>query len=387
MKWGNRRIKDFAKVFDGPHATPKESNTGPIFLGIKNIKPEGGLDLSEIRHISETEFEKWTKRVTPQNQDIVLSYEATLHRYAIIPEDFIGCLGRRMALVRVDENEVFHKFLYYTFLSDAWRGFIDANKLTGATVDRISITDFPNYQIQVPPLPTQRRIASILSAYDDLIDNNLKRIKLLEEKAFLRYKGIINSEKVESISVFDYAEIMSGGTPSTTNHNYWEGEIPFFTPKDLSSQTGYYLNDTERKLTDLGLEKCNSKLFPRDTIFITARGTVGKLVLAKIPSAISQSNYAITTRNGSSNYFLFLALIDKIDHFKQLAVGGVFDTIIVDTFKMIFIELPNELIVNQFNIKINPIFSLIDTLQKQNNKLREARDILLPRLMSGEIEV
>ena len=136
MKWEKKRIRDFATVYDGPHATPMESETGPVFLGIKNIRPEGGLNLSEIRHINESEYEKWTKRVTPKGMDIVLSYEATLHRYAIIPNDFVGCLGRRMALVRVNQDQVSERFLYYTFLSDSWRGFIDANKLTGATVDR-----------------------------------------------------------------------------------------------------------------------------------------------------------------------------------------------------------------------------------------------------------
>jgi restriction endonuclease S subunit len=191
MKWEKRRIRDFAIVYDGPHSTPKEVSNGPIFLGIKNIRPSGGLDLSQIRHISDGEYAIWTKRVTPQHHDIVLSYEATLHRYAIIPNDFIGCLGRRMALVRVNENEVSNKFLYYTFLSEAWRRFIDANKLTGATVDRISITDFPDYEVQIPPLPTQRRIASILSAYDDLIENNLRRVKLLEEKAQIHYKELM----------------------------------------------------------------------------------------------------------------------------------------------------------------------------------------------------
>jgi type I restriction enzyme, S subunit len=129
MNWEKKRIRDFAEVYDGPHATPKKSTNGPIFLGIKNIRPEGGLDSTDIRHISDSEYEKWTKRVIPRKDDIFLSYEATLHRYAIIPESFIGCLGRRMALVRVNENEVYNKFIYYTFLSDVWRGFIDANKI------------------------------------------------------------------------------------------------------------------------------------------------------------------------------------------------------------------------------------------------------------------
>ena len=291
-------------------------------------------------------------------------------------------------IVKIIPNDTIDKnFLYYLLKNDVFKGYILNTAQGAANQASITLESIRAFKFTYKNKTTQRKIASILSAYDDLIENNLKRIKLLEEQAFLKYKGVLTIEKLEQISVFDYAHIMSGGTPSTTNPNFWEGEIPFFTPKDLSSQSGYYLNDTERKLTELGLEKCNSKLFPRDTIFITARGTVGKLVLSKIPSAISQSNYAITTRNGSSNYFLFLALIDKVNHFKQLAVGGVFDTIIVDTFKMILIELPNKRIIDQFNIDIKPIFQLIDTLQKQNTKLREARDILLPKLMNGQIEV
>lgn len=84
MSFQTGPIKDFIEgLYDGPHATPKESEEGPIFLGIKNVTPEGRLDLSEIRHVSEEEFPKWTKRITPQENDIVLSYEATLHRYGL----------------------------------------------------------------------------------------------------------------------------------------------------------------------------------------------------------------------------------------------------------------------------------------------------------------
>ncbi len=79
-------IKDYALgIYDGPHATPSVSAEGPVFLGIKNITDDGRLDFSEIRHVSENEFPKWTRRVTPQPGDVVLTYEATLHRYAVIP--------------------------------------------------------------------------------------------------------------------------------------------------------------------------------------------------------------------------------------------------------------------------------------------------------------
>ena len=368
-----------------------EVPTNDILLTPGNFNVGGGFKANKLKYYN-GEFP--VDYILDENDVIVtmtdLSKEAdTLGFSAKVPAwtDKRFLHNQRIGLVSLRSHEFDLNYLYWLMRTYSYQRFV-ANGATGATVKHTSPTKICSFNFIAPEnKATQRKIASILSAYDDLIENNLKRIKLLEEQAFLTYKGVLTIEKLEQISVFDYAHIMSGGTPSTTNPNFWEGEIPFFTPKDLSSQSGYYLNDTERKLTELGLEKCNSKLFPRDTIFITARGTVGKLVLSKIPSAISQSNYAITTRNGSSNYFLFLALIDKVNHFKQLAVGGVFDTIIVDTFKMILIELPNKRIIDQFNIDIKPIFQLIDTLQKQNTKLREARDILLPKLMNGQIEV
>ncbi len=122
-------------LYDGPHATPKPSDSGPVFLGIKNVTDDGHLDLSEIRHIAEEDYLAWTRRVEPRPGDIVFTYEATLNRYAIIPQGFRGCLGRRMALIRTDPQKVNREFLFYYFFSPAWREVIKRNVMTGATVD------------------------------------------------------------------------------------------------------------------------------------------------------------------------------------------------------------------------------------------------------------
>ena len=115
MSWEKVAIKSICKgIYDGPHATPPMSDSGAIFLGISNFS-NGRLVLSDIRYISENDLPKWTKRVSPQTNDIVFSYEATLNLYAIIPDNFRGCLGRRMALIRVDEEKAYYKFLYYYF--------------------------------------------------------------------------------------------------------------------------------------------------------------------------------------------------------------------------------------------------------------------------------
>ena len=160
-------------IYDGPHATPAPSDTGAIFLGISNFS-KGQLDFSDIRYISEEDFPKWTKRVTPQPGDIVFSYEATLNLYAIIPDGFRGCLGRRMALMRPNAEKVDYRFLYFYMYSPAWRAEIEKNKVNGSTVDRIPLVRFPQFIIELPDLPIQRQIAVILSSIDNKIQNNQK---------------------------------------------------------------------------------------------------------------------------------------------------------------------------------------------------------------------
>src|SRR5438876_928509 len=161
-----------AEFYDGPHATPPPSTEGPVYLGIKNMTEDGHLDLSEVRHIAESDYSTWTRRVEPHAGDIVFTYEASLHRYAIIPEGFRGALGRRVALLRPNASVADTRFLLYAFVSPQWRRTVEERLNVGSTVDRLPLTDFPRFPIPLPPLPTQRKIAAILSVYDDLIENN-----------------------------------------------------------------------------------------------------------------------------------------------------------------------------------------------------------------------
>ena len=401
MKFAEPRpIKDYCLgIYDGPHATPTEAGDGPVFLGIKNITDDGALDLSEIRHVSEEEYPRWTRRVTPQAGDVVFTYEATLHRYAIIPDGFRGCLGRRVALVRPDPNHVDSRYLLYFFLSRGWRQVIEGNVVTGATVNRVPLERFPQFPVALPRLRIQQQIADILSAYDDLIENNRRRMALLEEAARmlyrewfvrLRFPGHEHTrithrvpEGWEKTTVFSATEVLSGGTPKTAVPDYWDGEIHFYTPRD-ASDTAYVLQ-TERTITELGLKNCNSRLYDTNTVFISARGTVGKLNLASHPMAMSQSCYALIGTGYVSQLFLFCALKETIEHFKQHAGGAVFDAIVVDTFKLIPFMVPDEKRVRLFEEAVATIFRQIANVLEQNEKLRAARDLLLPRLMSGEI--
>ena len=395
-------IKDVCDgIFDGPHATPKESDSGFVFLGIRNITEDGRLDFTDNRLISEDEYPKWTKRVVPTKDDIVFSYEATLHRYAILPEGFKGCLGRRMALVRVNKEIVYPKYMYFYFLSPKWRAMIEANIIVGSTVDRISILKFPNFEVQLPDLKTQIFIADTLSHYDDLIQTNQQRIALLEEAAQRLYDEWFvklrfpNYQQVpvvggvpegwEKGSIYDFADILSGGTPNTTEPAYWKGDIPFFTPKD--SPDSFFAFSCEKNITKIGLKSCNSRLYLEGSIFITARGTVGKICFAGVPMAMNQSCYSVKPKEDVSTYYFYLALQKSVAQIKQTANGGVFDAIIVDTFKSIDMLRPSKPITDFFHKKTEPLFEQMKNLITQNQKLTQARDELLPRLMSGQLNV
>jgi type I restriction enzyme S subunit len=162
-------------LFDGPHATPPVAIEGPVFLGIGNITESGRLDLSSVRHIDEDDLSAWTKRVSPRRGDIVFTYEATLNRYAMIPRSFRGCLGRRVALIRLDPARRCGHYLFLSFFSEDWRRVVARNTLTGSTVDRIPLTTFPTFPINLPPL-------DVLAAFDDIVGPMFDRMEVLDEK-------------------------------------------------------------------------------------------------------------------------------------------------------------------------------------------------------------
>lgn len=377
----NGPIKDVCLgIYDGPHATPKESDTGPIFLGIKNVTPDGRLDFSEIRHVSEQEFPQWTRRVTPAKGDIVFSYEATLHLYALIPEGFHGCLGRRMALVRPDPAKVVSRYLHYYFLSPIWKAVMMSNVITGATVDRIPLARFPDFPVRVPALVEQQRIADILSAYDDLIENNHRRIALLEESARLLYREwfvYLRFPTHEHVKVVD-------GVPDG-----WErrplGDL-------LTLQRGFDLPAVERIEGEFpiyaatGINGYHNKAMVAGPGVITGRsGSLGTVLYS--PTDFWPLNTALWVKEFkrvSPEFALFLLGGLNLEQYN----GGVaVPTLNRNDVHRIEVSLPPKALLDEFTDVVHVQLRQIDNLTKYNKKLCEARDLLLPRLMNGEVQV
>ena len=336
--------------------------------------------------------------------DIVMCEGGEPGRCAIWKEQVPGMMIQK-ALHRIRPKAgLEHRFLYYSFRSiGLLRGF--DQYFTGATIKHLPGEQRAKVEVHIPPLPIQRRIAGILAAYDDLIENSQRRIKILEEMArrlyrewfvYFRFPGHEDYRLVESplgeipegweVKVFtEIADVLSGGTPKTDVPQYWNGEIPFFTPRDAPDC--FYLQDTDKHVSDIGLSKCASALYPPDTVFITARGTVGKVALPAVNMAMNQSCYALRGKTGIPQRFLFLMTLQQVDYLKTNTGGATFDTIVVDTFRRMEVVSPSQAIASQFSELIDPVFEQVNTLQRQIQNLRHSRDLLLPRLLSGLIDI
>ncbi len=208
--WSNVSIGEVCDgIFDGPHATPAKIDSGAVFLGIWNI--EGGrIDLSTTEHISDADWPRWTRRVEPTEGDLVFSYETKLGCGALIPAGLRCCLGRRMALARPNRRKVDPRFLLYTFLAPDFQETIRNYTISGSTVDRIPLLEFPKFPISLPPLPEQRAIARVLGGLDDKIELNRRMNRTLEDLA----RGLFRSWFVDFDPVVRPPRSGNGGSRS-----------------------------------------------------------------------------------------------------------------------------------------------------------------------------
>ncbi len=406
MNWDRTRLEAISlRITKGSTPTTLGSaftSSGVNFIKAEALNGDPELDSSGFAFVDEETHKNLLKRSVLAEDDVLITIAGAK----------IGACGRvkkkhlpantnqAVGIVRIDTEKAHPPFVYYFFKQHETYQFIQGLNAQAAQPN-INLATLGSIEIPLPTIETQRHIADAISAYDDLIATNQRRIALLEDAArrlyrewfvHLRFPGHEQVEVKDGVpqgwqrgSAHDFISILSGGTPKTGVEHYWGGDIPFFTPKD--SPDAYYVLGTEKTLTETGLASCNSQLFAKNTTFITARGTVGKVALAQSRMAMNQSCYALVPKQGYDSFFLFSAIKDAVEHFKQVAVGGVFDAIVIDTFKVIPFVLPKVEVTKAFGNTVQPLFQQVETLLLQNQQLAQARDLLLPKLMSGQLDV
>ena len=178
-------------------------------------------------------------------------------------------------------------------------------------------------------------------------------------------------------------QLLSGGTPKTSEPTYWDGDIPWYSVRDAPSETDVWVIHTDKHVTKLGIANSAAQIFPEKTTIISARGTVGKLALTAVPMAMNQSCYGVRGITGYGDYFTYYSLREATAQLQQRTHGTVFDTITTETFKTLDCIFPTPQITAAFDKLVEPLLGQITANLHQSRTLATLRDTLLPKLLSG----
>ena len=323
-----------------------------------------------------------------------------------------------------DDDAELTRFKYY-----ALRTLGLDNMNTDSAVPGLNRNAAHARELGVPGEAEQRRIARILGAVDDKIDLNRRINATLESIARALYKSwFVDFEPVRAkmsgrwrrgesllgmpaalydafparlvpteagdapegwdVGVLDDAiELLSGGTPRTSVSEYWNGDIPWYTAKDAPAPSDVFVVDTERKITQAGIDNSPTKMLPAGTTIISARGTVGRLACLGIPMTMNQTCYGIRGTDGYPDYFTYWNIRMAVDELQRRTHGTIFDTITRQTFKLVEAKLPPVSLACEFEKAVLPTMSRILSNLHESQSLSALRDALLPGLVSGEINV
>ena len=374
------RIKKLSEIAD---FNPRES------LPKGALAKKVGMDRLQpfCRDIPSYEMETYSGGTKFRNGDTIMARitpcleNGKIAKVDILEENEIGFGSTEYIVFRAKED-VDEDFLYYLVCSSIVREPAIKSMVGSSGRQRVQTDVVQNLEIAVPTYEEQRLIGGVLKNLDDKIKiNNKINENLLEqaEAVFNKFYDASTNRRPFTTMI----NVLGGGTPKTGNSEFWGGPIPFFTPKDVGTP---YTFQTEKYIKEFGLKHCNSRLYPKDTTFVTARGTVGKISLAGSPMAMNQSCYALASETIDPLLVYFYAL-KAVASLKHKASGAVFDAIVTRDFDGEIINTLSDADSESALSIIKPMMEAIHNNSSENMRLSTVRDALLPKLMSGEIDV
>ena len=405
MEWKKCRLESISEsIQTGPfgsqlHQSDYSEMGTPVIMPKDMVN--GTLVESSIARISYDHVQR-LKRHQVKAGDIIYSRRGDVGRCVLITkgqEDWIcgtGCLK-----VSLKKNEVIPSFIIYILQRKDSVGWVE-NHAVGATMPNLNTGILSKLPLLLPSLPIQQKIASILSAYDSLIENNTKRIKLLEQMAenlykewFVRFRfpGHENVEMKNGLpkgwkrtKLTKEYKTSSGGTPSRSVPEYYEnGNIPWIKTGELQD---CILTETEECITEEAVKHSSAKLFPKGTLLMAMYGVnIGKLAISDIEATCNQACCVIVPKRIESKYYLFYYMKSIRDYLLSISFGAAQQNLSQELIKGLKIVIPADDILIAFEQKIKTIYAQMRNFQKQNQLLIKQRDLLLPRLMSGKLEV
>lgn len=390
-------------ISDGDHLPPPKVDAGIPFITISDIDSSNRLNLDVKQFVPEEYYNNLKDIRKAQRNDILYSVVGSFGIPVIIKGNDKFVFQRHIAILRPDPTKVIPDYLFYIMKS--YNFYMQADSVAiGAAQRTISLTALRNMTVELPSMDVQKKIATILSRYDSLIDNYQKQIKLLEEAAQrlykewfvnLRFPGHENTKIVDGVpegwekkKISDVCDTIGGGTPSTKVASYYEGgTIKWVTPTDITRNKSLCLLDTDKKITEEGLKHSSAKMLPAGTILMTSRASVGYFGIADFEVCTNQGFISCIPSSKYYQMYLLRNLMNRIEEIRIKAGGSTYLEISKSVFRNLDIICPSDKILQKFQARANAYYMQEKNLSIQLRLLAESRDRLLPKLLSGEIEV
>lgn len=399
MSWKKAKLSECCQsISDGDHQAPPKSNKGIPFVTISNIK-DNSFDFTNCMHVPQSYYDNLLAKRKPQKGDILYSVVGSFGIPVLIKENVKFTFQRHIAILRPNPHIVEPAYMYYSMLSKAFFLQADAAAI-GAAQRTISLSSLQNLTINLPDLPTQCRIASILSAYDDLIENNRRQIKLLEEAAQrlyrewfveLRFPGHEGVKVVDGVpegwmkgTVDNIVKLLSG-YPFKSSEYVSSGKYRLITIKNVKD--GEFSPDNVDYIDQLPDKVPSHCILTEGDILLSLTGNIGRVCIVNGYNYLLNQRVAkLQTLHPAYAYCMFRSK-EMLNKMTALSNGVAQQNLSPIRAEKIRILIPSSNLLSQFKNIVEPIISQIILLNNQITFACEARDRLLPELMDGEMEV
>ena len=393
-EWNHSTINDVCVlVTDGSHSSPKSVNDGKYMVSVKDFT-DYGFDFASCRMISNDDYETLKRNgCVPQIDDILIGKDG-----ARFFEDIIiyrqrekPALLSSIAILRCDKSKILPDFLYYVLRTPSFRQDVKDNYGSGSAIPRIILKDFKRMMVSYPSLEKQQAIISVLTAIDSKIQANTEINDNLEQQAqaFFQELFVDNADPEWAIgTISDLGAVVGGSTPSKAKPEYYtETGIAWITPKDLSVNKSKFISHGGNDITELGLKNSSATIMPEGTVLFSSRAPIGYIAVAAGEVTTNQGFKSIVPKPEIGTAFVYYFLKHNLPIIEGMASGSTFKEVSGSTMKGVPAVIPDTDTIARFNDFCSPIFAQQRILEEQNQSLAALRDNLLPKLMSGEIDV
>ncbi len=372
---------------DGLHGTPKYTDGGEYaFINGNNLVNGEILIKKDTKMVDYSQYEKYKKPLT--NRTLLVSINGTLGNVGMYNSEKI-ILGKSACYFNVKEF-VDKDFIYYVVSSPMFRQYLE-HSATGTTIKNISLKQMREYEFLLPPIEKQKQISSVLKMIDEKIKNNRRVNENLEQQAQAYFNELFvgNADpNWPECTLSDIGSVVAGGTPSKSKPEYYADQgIAWITPKDLSVDKSKFISHGENDISELGFSKSSTKKMPAGTVLFSSRAPIGYIAIAQNELTTNQGFKSVIPNKNIGTSYVYFLLKNLLPAIEGMASGSTFKEISGAGMKSVPTVMPDVDTIQLFNNFCEPIFKEQEVLEAENRRLSALRDLLLPKLMSGEIDI